>query len=43
VKQGVLDANEMGEGEFFCWVKIRNRVDAFCWVVINNVYGLVKN
>jgi hypothetical protein len=36
-----LDADEMGEREFFSWVKIRNRMDDFCWELIN-VYGHVK-
>jgi hypothetical protein len=36
-----LDADEMGEMEFFSWVKIRNRMDDFCWELIN-VYGHVK-
>jgi hypothetical protein len=42
VKQGDLDADEMGEGSHVSWVKIRNRVDDFCWEVIN-VYGPVRN
>jgi hypothetical protein len=41
VKQGDLDADEMGEGGFFSWVKIRNRVDDFCWELIN-VFGPIK-
>jgi hypothetical protein len=41
VKQGDLDAKEMGEGEHFSSVKIKNRVSDFCWEVIN-VYGPMK-
>jgi exonuclease III len=29
VRQGDLDAEKMGEGEYFSWVKIGNRVDDF--------------
>jgi hypothetical protein len=41
VREGDLDAMDMGEGDHFSWVNIRNRMDGFCWEVIN-VYGHVK-
>jgi hypothetical protein len=41
VRQGDLDAEEMGEGRFYSSIRIRNRDDGFCWEVIN-VYGSVQ-
>jgi hypothetical protein len=41
VRQGDLNAEEMGEGRFYSSIRIRNSDDDFCCEVIN-VYGPVK-